>query len=189
MEVKSRPIVFLDRDGTINVDSGYVCNPDDVELLPGAADAIARIRHKGFDVVVVSNQSAIGRGYASVDDVEATNLRVQQMLYSQNSDAKIDLWCYAPDHPDHATSMRKPGVGMLDEVRRNFKFNVIDCWMAGDKPSDVEFGINAGIPPQQCVFLQSNERGDEQQSGYREIPTGVLVVKSLQEMVYLSAFN
>lgn len=194
MEAKSRSIVFLDRDGTINVDSGYVCDPDEVELLPGAADAIAQMRSKGFAIVVVSNQSAVGRGYASVEDVEATNARVQQMLYSQNPDAKIDLWCYAPDHPEQATAMRKPGIGMLGEVRKRFDFDVVNCWMVGDKSSDVEFGLNAGIPPEHCVFLYPGLSKPEAQNKAGDCPelgmtAGVHILESLSSMLSLSEFS
>lgn len=160
MEASVTEIVFLDRDGTINVDYGYVTNPEQVELLPGAALAIARLKLAGFAIVIVTNQSAVGRGMATIEDVDNTNKYLQQLLLECNSNARIDIVCVAPDHPDHATTRRKPGVGMLDDVSRSYRFDISRCWVVGDKLTDVYFGKNAGIPPSQCLLITSEQESE-----------------------------
>jgi histidinol-phosphate phosphatase family protein len=144
-------IVFLDRDGTINVDFGYVKNPAEVTLLPGVASALSQLRTAGFSLVVVTNQSAIGRGIASVQDVEATNVEVGRQLASEDARAVIDHWLYCPHAPEDACDCRKPKIGLLRSLRGGYKAG--SCWMVGDKWSDIQFGINAGLPPEHCVLL------------------------------------
>ena len=145
------PTVFLDRDGTINVDYGYVVSPDDVELLPGTAEAIAQLRNAGYRIAIVSNQSAVARGMASREDVDACNERLLGLLREQNGDAVVESVLYSIDHPDTATDRRKPGVGMLRDLP--WSYRPASSWMIGDKQSDVDFGKNAGLPERHCLLL------------------------------------
>ncbi len=146
-------VVFLDRDGTINVDSGYVYRPDELVLLPGAAKAVADFKRAGLKVVIVSNQSAIGRGMCEEVDVLRTNERLQALLLEQDADAALDAVFYSPHHPDDPASTRKPGLGMLPAIKQQFDFDPAYCWMLGDKQSDVEFGLNLGLPDNHCILL------------------------------------
>ena len=145
------PTVFLDRDGTINVDYGYVVSPDEVELLPGAAEAIARLRNAGYRIAIVSNQSAVARGMASREDIDACNEHLLGLLREQNADALVESVLYSIDHPDTATARRKPGVGMLEDLP--WQYRPASSWMIGDKQSDVDFGKNAGLPERHCLLL------------------------------------
>ncbi len=147
----SIPTVFLDRDGTINVDFGYVINPADIELIPGAAEAIASIREFGYKVAIISNQSAIGRGMASADDIDKCNQALTSLLLKENPLAIVDLVLYSSDHPEQATSRRKPGIGLLDDL--SWQYDPQKSWMVGDKSSDVEFGKNAGLASERCLLI------------------------------------
>jgi len=144
-DLVSKPIVFLDRDGTINVDHGYVFEKERLELIPGAATAIGDLKRAGFMIVVVSNQSAVGRGMATTEEVEQTNVELQRMLLEIDEDASLDVVLFCADHPDSATDRRKPGCGMLRELPSSMSFDPEVSWMIGDKVSDIEFGLNAGI--------------------------------------------
>jgi histidinol-phosphate phosphatase family protein len=153
MAAHSARIVFLDRDGTINVDYGYVTDPSRVELIDGAAEAIGKLKNAGYVTVVVTNQSAVGRGMATVADVESCNEKLKELLISANPSAQLDMICVATDHPDAAGPRRKPGIGMADDVRAAYVFDLNECWMIGDKSIDVEFGLNLGLPAQHCILL------------------------------------
>lgn len=150
-------IVFLDRDGTINYDSGYVTSPDRVELIPNAAKALARIRKAGFTLVVVSNQSAVGRGMATLADIVATNQEVQRQLLAQDSGAIIDQILFSTSAPNLGDDRRKPGIGLLSELNKEAKFVPRCSWVVGDKISDIEFGINASLPASQCILVLTGE--------------------------------
>lgn len=153
-------VIFLDRDGTINVDHGYVTKPENVELISGAARAIALLRSADYKIVVISNQSAIGRGFASHEDVEATNAEIERQLKNEHPEALIDLIVYAADHPDQATDRRKPGIGMLRDASLHFDIDLENSWVIGDKMSDIQFGLNVGLAKKQCLLVLSGEEGE-----------------------------
>lgn len=148
-------IVFLDRDGTINRDFGYVTTPERMELIPGAARALAELRGAGLTLAMVSNQSAVGRGMATVEAVDATNRKMQELLLAEDSRAHIDFVVYSTDHPDGASSRRKPGIEMFLEIQNQRPTPTECCWMIGDKWSDMEFGIRAGLPVAQCILVKT----------------------------------
>ena len=154
-------VVFLDRDGTINVDHGYVFKPENVELIPGAADALAFLSVAGFKLVVVTNQSAIGRGMCSFEDVVATNMELNRKLKQENAGALLDELYIAPDAPENATDMRKPGTGMLKLLPEDWDVDYELSWMIGDKRSDLLFGKAAGIPDAQCILVETGNGKDE----------------------------
>jgi histidinol-phosphate phosphatase family protein len=151
------PVVFLDRDGTINVDTGYLSNPEQVELIDGAAWAVAELKRRGYYLVVVSNQSAIGRGYTTVDKVEATNERLKQLLIAEDKHAVIDRIVYCPHSPEDRCECRKPGLGMLDYLGCDFKFTPVLSWVIGDKMSDLAFGEKLGVPFEQRLLVGTGE--------------------------------
>lgn len=149
--------VFLDRDGTINFDSDHVFDPDKVILLPGASESLKILRENGFKIIIVTNQSCIARGYASYDDVNKTHQKLRQLLLEQSKDAIIDLIQVAPDHPNTPTERRKPSAGMLLEAAENLNLDLNKCWIIGDKLSDPEAGIAAGLPKENCLLLKPNQ--------------------------------
>ena len=151
--------VFLDRDGTINLDTGYLVDPEKLELLPGAATAIGELRRAGFRLVIVSNQSAIGRGIGTAADVDAVNVRLVTLLQRSDRDAIVELIFYCPHGAEDGCSCRKPLTGMVELLHGVTTPGRLDedlarkSWMVGDKRLDVEFGVNLGLPPSHCFQL------------------------------------
>ena len=147
--------VFLDRDGTINVDTGYVTSPDRVTLIPGAAEAMGELARAGYRLVVVTNQSAVGRGKATVADVESTNQRLISLLCEADADAWPDLILYCPHEPSAGCSCRKPATGLIESSALNYDW--ARSWVFGDKISDIQFGLNLGLPPERCVLVLTGD--------------------------------
>lgn len=145
-----RPALFLDRDGTINVDHGYVYEPEKLELIPGAVKAVKRANDLGFYVFLVTNQSGVGRGYYREEDVATCNGALQGMLRAAG--AHMDDVRYAIDHPDALhpshrvkSGWRKPEPGMLTDLMARWPVDRARSLMVGDKDSDVEAGEAAGV--------------------------------------------
>ena len=152
-------IFFMDRDGTINIDVHHLCEPAKVVLIENVAAGISRIRQAGFKTVIVSNQSCIGRGYATISQVDQTMNKVLELLKEADPRALIDLVLYAPDHPDKPSERRKPGPGMIYEALKIYPgTDLRECFIVGDKISDPEAGRSAGIPSVNCVLV--NQDGD-----------------------------
>jgi D-glycero-D-manno-heptose 1,7-bisphosphate phosphatase len=130
--------VFLDRDGTIIRDVSYLSRPEDVELLPGAAHAIARLNHERIPVIVITNQSGIARGRFTVADYLLTQMRLDQLL--NESGATIDATYYCPDHPDFTgpCSCRKPGIALFERAVAEHTLNMSAPGYIGDRWRDVE---------------------------------------------------
>jgi D-glycero-D-manno-heptose 1,7-bisphosphate phosphatase len=151
-----RRAVFLDRDGTINEEVGYLGNPDDLHLLPGAAGAIRRLNESGFTAIVVTNQSAIGRGYFSSEDVAAVNTRLVEQLRERG--ASIDGLYVCPHRPDERCSCRKPEPGLLLQAAEEHGLDVRGSFLVGDKESDLDSGRRAGC---RTVLVRTGPEGPE----------------------------
>lgn len=142
-----KPAVFLDRDGTIIQHVHYLGDPKDVRLIPGAAGAIARLQAQGFACVVVTNQSAIGRGMITEDQLEQIHDEMNRQLTALGVAVDAIEYCpEAPDSDDRRTvehTDRKPGPGMLFRAARRLGLDLDASWMVGDMLSDVLAGVNA----------------------------------------------
>ncbi|MBI5232985.1 MAG: lipopolysaccharide heptosyltransferase II [Deltaproteobacteria bacterium] len=134
--------VFLDRDGTINEDSGYVGSPDKVVLIQGAGDAIKRLNDMGLKVIVITNQSAVGRGYFTECDVMAVNKRISGLI--AESGAHIDGFYWCPHLPEEDCGCRKPKPGMLKRAALDHKIELKGSYLAGDKVCDIETAAGVG---------------------------------------------
>ena len=132
----ARPAAFLDRDGTIIEDPGYLDDPDQVQLIPDAASAIRRLNEAGWAVIVVTNQSGIARGYYTEADYQAVRARVDELLSRQG--ARIDAHYHCPHHPSVAPcDCRKPALKhYLDAIGR-FGIDAGRSWCVGDKLGDL----------------------------------------------------
>jgi D-glycero-D-manno-heptose 1,7-bisphosphate phosphatase len=143
-----RPALFLDRDGTLNADTGYVDRPERVHLLPGAAAAVARARALGYLVVVISNQSGVGRGMFGAGAVDQVNARLDELLLESDPGARLDAVYTCPHAPpaegEPGCECRKPAPGLILKAIRTHHIDPARSWMVGDKPSDVEAGQAAG---------------------------------------------
>lgn len=145
-----RPAVFLDRDGVINLDRGFVGRPQDFVLVDGAADAISLLNHNRYLVFVVTNQSGIGRGYYSEHDYDEVTAHMRSIL--ADHDAYIDDIRYCPFHPDAAVERfrgchpwRKPAPGMILDLLDHWTVSLSDSFLIGDSPRDLEAAEAAGI--------------------------------------------
>lgn len=155
-----RTAVFLDRDGTIIEDAGYVGDPGQVRLIPDAADAIRRFRKAGHLVVIVSNQSGVARGFFDEDAMNKVQARVESLLAERG--ARIDRAYHCPylDGPEATvvafrrdSELRKPKPGMLLLAAKEMEIDLSHSWMIGDSPTDVQAGINAGC---RTILLRQN---------------------------------
>lgn len=141
--------VFLDRDGTVNEEVGYLSDLAQLKLLPGAAQAIVKLNAAGCKVVLVTNQSGVARGYFPESFVHETHELLTNMLAEQG--ARLDGIYYCPHHPRAGNShytvacdCRKPGTGLLDQAARDLAIDLQRSFVVGDKWSDVELGQRAG---------------------------------------------
>lgn len=137
-------IVFLDRDGTIIEDMHFISRPDDVRVLPGAAEAIARLNQAGIPVAVVTNQSGIGRGYFGVAEYETVRDRIATELAKAR--AHVDAVYHCPHAPDaeNPCPCRKPGTALFDEALRRFSVAGSRAAFVGDKIRDVSPALPFG---------------------------------------------
>jgi D-glycero-D-manno-heptose 1,7-bisphosphate phosphatase len=145
----SRPALFLDRDGVINEEVDYLCDPDRVSLIPGVAGAIAAINALGIPVVVVTNQSGLARGKYGAAELAAVTARLAELLAAEG--ATLDATYHCPHHPDGSVSAlaiacdcRKPGAKLLRDAARDLDLDLSRSVMVGDKPSDLAAALAAG---------------------------------------------
>jgi D-glycero-D-manno-heptose 1,7-bisphosphate phosphatase len=136
--VTGKPAVFLDRDGTIIRDTAYVREPDDVELLPGAAASIRRLNERGLPVIVVTNQSGIARGLLTEQDYERVRMRLDKLLEAEG--AHIDASYHCPHHPDFSgpCQCRKPGLKLFRQAATDHGVDLGRSFYVGDRRRDVE---------------------------------------------------
>jgi D-glycero-D-manno-heptose 1,7-bisphosphate phosphatase len=134
------PAVFLDRDGTLMVDVGYCNDPADVHLLPGAREALARLKQAGFVCLIVTNQSGIARGLCTEEQYAA----VHEEMLRQLGPGLIDGAYYCAAGPWEDSPRRKPAPGMVFEAEAEHRLDLARSFFVGDKASDVECGRNAG---------------------------------------------
>jgi D-glycero-D-manno-heptose 1,7-bisphosphate phosphatase len=138
------PAVFLDRDGTLNRETGYLHDWADWLWLPGAPQALARLHGRGYRLVVVSNQSGLARGLYGKEAVDALHRRVNEDLAGFG--AAIEAFYYCPHHPEFSggCSCRKPKPGLLLRAADDLGLDCRESWMIGDKMSDILAGRAAG---------------------------------------------
>jgi len=156
-----RAAIFLDRDGVINRDDGYTHRIEDFELLPGVVDELGRLQSLGYLLIVVTNQAGIARGRFTESEYFAFTEHMRLELRSQG--IRLAAVYYCPHHemgstPGYAIACecRKPRPGMIQKALVDHQLDVKECWLIGDKQSDLDAGIAAGIPPHQCCAVQSN---------------------------------
>lgn len=142
-DASSKRAVFLDRDDTLIRDTGYLSDPDAIELLPGAADGLRALNRAGLPVIVVTNQSGIARGLLTEQTLHVIHARLLKMLKGEGT--RIDAVYYCPHHRDGAVAeyrmactCRKPAPGMLLQAARDFSLDLARCYLVGDKADDME---------------------------------------------------
>ncbi len=158
-----RPAVFLDRDGTLNVERSYITRPEDLLLLPNITPAILRLQAAGFACVVVTNQSGVGRGLMSEADLDRVHAELARLLALDGATLDGVYSCtfvpsskdkLAQDHPD-----RKPAPGMLLRAAQDLGLDLASSWMVGDTLRDILAGQNAGC--RGCVMVRTGHAIEE----------------------------
>jgi D-glycero-D-manno-heptose 1,7-bisphosphate phosphatase len=167
------PAVFLDRDGTIIDDVGYIKDPDLINFLPGALDALTLFRDAGFLLVVVTNQSGIARGIFTLDELLAVRDRFCDLLKKRGI-ALVD-YRFCPHHPNGSVdkfrqtcTCRKPAPGMLLAAAEKNNIDLKKSWMIGDKPDDIRAGLAAGTRTIQLIPANSSPLDNPQPDFYAE---------------------
>ena len=135
--------LFLDRDGTLIFDKHYLADPAGVELIPGVRDALARARSLGYLLFILTNQAGIGRGLYTLAETVACNARMEELLALPPP--LFTEVCIAPETPDQPFVYRKPSPKFIREMIAKYDLDPAQCVMVGDRESDVQAGLNAGV--------------------------------------------
>lgn len=166
-----KPAIFLDRDGTLIEEREYLHRPEQVVILPGAGAALRRLRSAGFELFIVSNQSGVGRGYFTIDDVERVNRHLLGELAREKvSFAKIYV---APEAPDAPSYGRKPSPRFLLDARDEFGLDLAQSYMIGDKLIDLECGWNSGV--KQSILVRTGYGAECERKSPAEVGRAVVV--------------
>jgi D-glycero-D-manno-heptose 1,7-bisphosphate phosphatase len=168
-------VVLLDRDGTIVIDREHLSDPAGLEFLPGAADGLQQLHELGYRLVVVTNQSGVGRGLFPLDRLVAMNARLTEMVRSIGAELAAIYYC--PHAPDVGCACRKPATGLLLQAAADLGFEPSSAIVIGDKLSDVEFGRRAGA----MTILVSSVRNVNQESSEVRVGSPHFVVRNLLE--------
>ncbi|HEX7080977.1 MAG TPA: D-glycero-beta-D-manno-heptose 1,7-bisphosphate 7-phosphatase [Gammaproteobacteria bacterium] len=166
MSDTGRKLVVLDRDGVINEDSDdYVKSPDEWRALPGSLDAIARLHAAGFDVVVATNQSGVGRGLYSMDTVDAIHARLRAEAGAAGGAIAGIYVC--PHRPEDGCDCRKPRPGLLRKIEEDFRCSLRGVPFVGDKLTDVEAARAVGARP---LFVGGRSEADRRAAEALGVP-------------------
>lgn len=170
----ARPAVFLDRDGTVIADPGYLSEPAGVRLMPGAAAAIARLNRAGYPVILVTNQSGIGRGMYDEAAFHAVHRRVEELLAGDG--ARVDAVYFCPHDPDRVPpcDCRKPAPGLFLRAAEEHGLDLSASYFMGDRARDIEAAARWG-----AVGILIGEEHDE------KAPPGAFRASSLEAAVRL----
>ncbi len=151
LQLERKPAVFLDRDGVLNIDHGYVHSPEEFEWVPGAREAIKRMNAHGYHVFVVTNQAGIAHGYYEEEAVQKLHAWMTRELKAVG--ARVDEYFYCPHHPDAVLEMfrvecscRKPRAGMLHQALERWSVDLERSFLIGDKTSDLQAADEVSVP-------------------------------------------
>ena len=171
---QSSTAVFLDRDGTLIEEKDYLSDPAGVMVFPGAGVALRRLMDAGFKLVMVTNQSGIGRGYYTEAEMHRVNQRLLECLALAG--VRFEKVYFAPEAPDQPSRGRKPLPQFLFDARDEFGIDLARSFMVGDKRADLECGWNARV--QQSILVRTGY-GRELEPGLGPDATRTVVVKDL----------
>lgn len=169
--MKPRHAIFIDRDGTLIVDKDYLHKPEEVEFFEGAIPALKRAVEAGFVIVMVTNQSGVGRGYFTLRDVEKVHDHLAKEMALHNvSFVKIYI---APEAPDTPSRGRKPSPQFLFDARDEFDIDLSGSYMIGDKLIDLECGWNAGV--KRAILVRTGYGRKVEQSERTKLRDAIIV--------------
>jgi D-glycero-D-manno-heptose 1,7-bisphosphate phosphatase len=163
--------VFLDRDGTIIEDVGYLNTPAEIKFIPGSIAAIKKLKEAGYKVVVITNQAGVARGLITEDMLQTIDKTLHKWIL--NSGTHLDALYYCPHHAEHgvypykqACECRKPHPGLLLKAQKDLNIDLAQSFMVGDKATDIEAGQRAGV---KTVFVMTG-RGEVEKSAMKTPP-------------------
>ncbi len=168
--MKKKKAVFLDRDGVINVEKDYVHKIEDFEFLPSVLEAVKSLYEKGYLLIVVTNQSGIGRGYYTNDDFKKVTEHMEKEF--EKNGAKIAKTYHCPHTPNDECNCRKPRPGMLLAAKEEFDIDMSGSWMIGDKEGDIKAALAAGVP--NTILVRSGHEIDEENTKASYVAGGAL---------------
>ncbi|MCL2761091.1 MAG: D-glycero-beta-D-manno-heptose 1,7-bisphosphate 7-phosphatase [Desulfuromonadales bacterium] len=168
--------VFLDRDGTLNVESGYIFKIEDIKFIPGVKEGLSLLKSAGFLLVVITNQAGVAKNLYTIDDLEKLHNFMQNEL--EEFGVGIDGWYFCPHHPEYGElkecNCRKPLPGMIYAAANDLNIDLSASWVVGDKTSDILAGIAAGC---RSVLVETGYGETEKQS----LPERVTVCRDILE--------
>jgi D-glycero-D-manno-heptose 1,7-bisphosphate phosphatase len=174
--------LFLDRDGVINKEKDYLYQIEDFEFIDGVFEALRHFQEQGYLLIITTNQSGIARGYYTEEDFLVLNRWMLQQFCAQG--IRIAKVYYSPYHPDYGigkykknSSCRKPNPGMILQAKKEFNIDLTESILVGDKESDIEAGINAGI--KMNILVQSGHKIDAQST------KASIIINNIQDMAGL----
>ena len=147
--------IFLDRDGVINFDKGYVHKKEEFEFIPEIFDLLKYFKDREFTLFIITNQSGIGRGYYSLEDFHKLNTWMLREF--EKFDIHIERVEFCPHKPTDECVCRKPQTGMLDRIMKDYDVDLENSWMIGDKESDINFAKNGKI--QKTIYVDIKNKG------------------------------
>ena len=165
------PAIFLDRDGTLIEEREYLADPAGVALFPGVGAALRRLQDAGFTLVIVTNQSGIGRGYYTEADLHRVNDRLRQLLAADG--VLIAKIYFAPEAPEAPSRGRKPSPQFLLDARDEFGVDLAQSYMIGDKLIDLECGWNAGV--KKCLLVRTGYGAELERTSPAKLAAAVVV--------------
>ncbi len=178
-DILSGYTIFLDRDGTLNPDPGYIRSSDQFELFPGAAQALSRLKQAGARLIVVTNQSGVARGLFSVGDLDGIHAKLRRLL--GEADVSLDAIYVCPHHPDEGCDCRKPNRGLIDRAVEEQRVDLTRSYLIGDHARDMELAKRVGS---RSILVTTGTVLPEQVEGLKasgSVPD--LVASSLAEAV------
>ena len=163
--------IFLDRDGTLIQEKEYLHRPEEVAILPGAGAALRRLSDAGFRLFIVSNQSGVGRGWFTLEDVARVHARLAAELAREG--ARFDKIYVAPEAPDQPSRARKPSPQFLFDARDEFGLRLEESFLVGDKMLDLECGWNAGV--KKSILVRTGYGAQVEKTGDPRLAAAVIV--------------
>lgn len=139
---KKNKAVFLDQDGTLIRDKHYLSDPEKISIYSGVVPALKKLKAKGWKLIIGTNQSGIGRGYFTVQELKKVHARLLALFKRER--VRIDDIFFCPHLPEEGCRCRKPETGMLEKAKRKHFLNLKECYVIGDKESDILWGKKAG---------------------------------------------
>ena len=163
--------IFLDRDGTMIAERNYLCRPEDVEIFPATPAGLKKLCAAGFKLIIVSNQSGVGRGYFTMADVDKVNQFIRGELARDG--IRFEKIYIAPEKPDVPSRGRKPSPQFLFDARDEFGLDLAGSYMIGDKLIDLECGWNAGV--KQCILVRTGYGAELERTEPDKLKRAVIV--------------